>query len=112
MTKFDYIISDTINDVYIGVTSTGVRHIMSKSGFDAWNYFSKRDVADTYAASDVSLMIQMLTHFQYHWLDKRSNFKAYGNKHHYVMNYIFDHYDALKGMKINDFNDKLYQIFK
>jgi hypothetical protein len=112
MAKFDRIIVDAINDVYIGVTSTGMTHVMSKSGFDAWNYFSKKDVAETYAATDVSLMIQMLTHFQYHWLDKRSNFKAYASKHHDVMDYIFDHYDALKGMRIKDFNEKLYLIFK
>jgi hypothetical protein len=112
MYKFDYIIANTIDEVYIGVTSTGQRHVMSKSGFEAWMFFANKDDSNSYDASDISLMIQMLTHFQYHWLDKRSNFKAYGKKHHDVLNYIFDHYDALKGMRINDLKDKLYQIFK
>ncbi|MBU1142073.1 MAG: hypothetical protein KKH92_00345 [Firmicutes bacterium] len=112
MAKFGLIIADTINEVYIGVTSTGVRHLMGKTGFEAFSFFDNKDSADIYEVSDIALMIQMLTRFQYYWLDKRGSFKAYGKKHHNVMDYIFDHYNEFKVMRISDFNDKLYQIFK
>lgn len=112
MSKFKSIVANSINKTFMIHTSTGLIFVTGDSGYKALMFFESKDVNNIYTEDQLVYMVSILTAFQYHWLENRSNFDAYGPKHNAVQKYIFDNYHQLCTKSKSSLLDDMYQIFK
>jgi hypothetical protein len=112
MSKFKNITVDTINKTYLFESNSGNIFITGESGFEAVNFFSSKNHDDRYTEDEIVFMVNILTAFQYYWLNKRTNFSDYGCKHHAVQQYIFDYFPELLLKTRSSVLTDMYEVFK